>query len=130
MKKFLALGLTAGLLAVGFSSLSSSPAEACRQFSDMDRRAQARAIRQYEQQLAGQQYQYPNFYSGAQYPYAVNQYPVNYSGYYPPAIDNASYYPQSPLGYSQYYPGYPGGINGGLNAGVGGGLVQNLLSLF
>src|SRR5262249_39614469 len=111
---------------------SSSPAEACRQFSDMDRRAQARAIRQYERQLAAQQYQYqyPNFYGGAQYPYPLNSYPVDYSGYYPPALDYASYYPQAPSGYSQYYPGYPGGINGGVNAGLGGGLVQNLLSLF
>ena len=128
MKKLLALGLAAGMLAVGFSSLSPAPAEACRNFSNQDRRAQARAFRRYQQEMAWQQYQnqYPaNLYTGAQYPYPLNSYPASYNGYYPPSLDYASYYPQS--GYSPYNPGL---LNAGLNSGLGGGLVQGLLNMF
>ncbi len=146
MKRFLALGLSAGLLAVAFSALNMAPAEACRQFNQQDRRAQARAIRRYERQLAMQRYQNqfpPGTYAGGQYPYPMNQYPysVDYAGYYPPAAsDYASYYPPAavdyasypPAGYSPYFPGtgLNAGLNAGLNGGLGNGLVQGLLSLF
>lgn len=77
MRQFLALGLTAGLLAISFGTLSSPPAEAkhCRYSNNYERKLQKRAWRRYQQQRY--QYQAPPFYANNPY-----SYPVNYAPYY------------------------------------------------